>query len=158
MIKIKQVRYIPQWGNILMTRLAKAGFKTINENDTDNISLLAQIGPKRIWNLKKYMIWYKKHGRYLTKHENYEIYDNKDIIIIRFTMKVKDIIFYKITGRIDKNNNVSGTICIEKFKKRYCFNYRVTDKSYWFDNMPVTNSVKALMNRMKEVVRTRRGV
>lgn len=158
MISVNQLRHVPGWGETLTNRAKKAGFEVLSRKNVKELNKLYQVGKKRIWEVEKYMARYEAHEKYVVeRNSKYEMLDDGKNITIRFFMPVGKVTYYKITGYLDNKGGVRGNLFFEIDGKKYHTPYHVTDKSYWLEIRIYSPATKALMDRMKEVVRERRG-
>lgn len=164
MIKLEQVKFVPQWGSTLIERLKKAGYETIGTDDIASIAKIKQIGVVRLNNLYQYVKWYKKKGKYLVeRNENYEIYVENGVVTVLFDIEVNGMLAYRTDSKIRKGTQVEGKLSVMYKSRKFEYDYEVLGQTVALkDNrgryIPIPTWLQKTLRRTAEITRTRHGV
>lgn len=112
---------VPNFFRTLTRRVQKAGVKDITLKNVEELEDIYQIGPKRISNIKAYLRWQKRNGRYLVeKTEDYDIYCRLNACIINFNIDTSKVKFYRCIMVKSSVNSVSGVLKYISHKGNKC--------------------------------------
>lgn len=164
MIEIKQLKYIPQWGDVLIERVRKAGYENIKRKDLPDIKKLQQIGIKRMNNLYKYIKWYEKNKQHLVeRNKDYEIYVENGKVTILFSMEVKNTSVFKTESHVVAGRNVKGTVHVMYKGKVFLYDWKlegscISVKRQGGSYVTVPKWFRQTIRRAGEITRVRHGV